>query len=193
MRVRELLTERSKPPLAKRTAATQTKWLPKNVAVQVSVATSGGWQRYCSHEVRAGGGSDQPGGSAQGGGGEIKDYQGVWIGVRLVEKLPAMPARKVPGRYTPNSGRPPALLLLEGEGTWKIERNGNRSLLDIAGEPPPCSPRLPRCPYTIGLRPLELERHIGEDVGEGPHRRLSRTRKSSPYLKASSTFLTKGG
>lgn len=88
-------------------------WL---LGVAEPVATNGGWQRYCLHEVQAGGRSDQPGGRAQGGGREIKlserlDCQGEWAGVRPMESLPAMPEGKAPGRHIPNSCGPPALLL----------------------------------------------------------------------------------
>jgi len=66
-------------------------------------------------------------------------------------------------------------------------RNGNRSLLGSIGEPAPFLAHLPRCPYGIGLRLCKLEVQVSEDRIESPPRKLSRARKSTPFLKTSST------
>ena len=106
--------------LAKKNVATQMECLHRKAAFQISGCSESlslllplDSSRDSTCEVWTGGRSAQYGDRAQKGGGEVKAHQGVWVGDRLVEQLPAILARKSARWYIPISGSPPVLSLRE--------------------------------------------------------------------------------
>uniref|UniRef100_A0A493TS73 Uncharacterized protein n=1 Tax=Anas platyrhynchos platyrhynchos TaxID=8840 RepID=A0A493TS73_ANAPP len=73
----------------------------------------------------------------------------------------------------------------------ELRRNGDRALLDLAGNAPPPPPPPPPPPSQVPLHnrfeALELERPVGKDEVAGLPRRMPRVRKLTPHLKTAST------
>ena len=68
-----------------------------------------------------------------------------------------------------------------------MRRNGDRSLLHLAGNAPPLPPPPCQVPLHNRFEALELQRPVGEDEVESLPRRMPRVRKPTPRLKTAST------